>query len=664
MSTHPQRKDREFLCEICGKHGPASSFRREGICNTCYDRASSTQCVRCGKMKRFVSEMTGLCPRCTGRPEGICARCSSVCIIYNQEAWLCLKCERRRRLLLRTKERQQEKVICSVCGNFCTSHFVNRAICESCFRTEYYGRAICAQCHQFKRIQVKSVHLCHTCAMDRQAPARLRKYIEAFTAPNPFTTMLFHLLASTIDWPKVTYKVEHRLRSFGAFLQAHPFHEPLTWQIIEDTCAMLGPIHQEKSKRIRQDLHKVGYLLAAKGQMESRETYIATRRAFRPLKEIPAHLQELAENYADWLWERKLRPETVRNRLEHLASFWTWCAQREIGSPEQVSGDLVTEYLLSLYWKWRCSRCQGSMAFEPSNRRTPRSCVHCGAIGSLIQTSWYAQVTVANHRSTLHKFFDWAKVNHLVVANPVQRRIPMPPQTIRHYPVEITKQLGSLSDPSIDPTEGLILYLIIVHACSVWELQHAQIPSVLPLTEAVPVPSLAKFYYVVIPKAAPSRGRHSPGRPHSRLDFPPEAASWLGPLLERFEQQRQGIVKETSNPYLFVAPGRAHHNTPVSQAFILNLVKRASLHLLGAACTARLLRQTAAVMLADTISAGILPWLGWDEVQAFAYAWAPREIVFPQTTDDSTQTIGPAAFPSAQEWKQTSSPHQSEQRGE
>ncbi len=353
--------------------------------------------------------------------------------------------------------------------------------------------------------------------------------------------MLFHLLASTIDWSKVTRKVEQCLLIFGAFLQAHPFHEPLTWQIIEDTCAQLRPIHQEKNKWIRQYLRKVGHLLAAKGQMESRETYIATRRAFRALKEIPVHLQELAENYADWLWERKLRPETIRNRLENLALFWTWCTQREIGSPEQVSGELVTEHLLSLYWKWCCSQCQGSTPFEPSNRRTPRSCVHCGAIGTLTQVSWCSQVTVAGHRATLHAFFDWAKVNRLVVANPVQRRIPMPPQTIRHYPTSITKQLGSLSEPSIDPTEGLILYLIIVHTCSVWELQHAQIPSVLPLTEEVPVPRLAEFYYVVLPKNAPSRGRHSPGRPLGRLDFPPEAAPWLKPLLERFEQQRQGI---------------------------------------------------------------------------------------------------------------------------
>ncbi len=426
---------------------------------------------------------------------------------------------------------------------------------------------------------------------------------------------------------------------------------------------MLRPANQSRIRLIRGCLLEVGYLLAAKGQMESRETYIATRNALGPLKFVPPHLQERVERYTDWLWERKLTPATIRELLAALASFWTWCGQREVQSPEQVSGGLVTEYLLSLYWKWSCSHCQETMPFEPSNRQAPRRCIHCGAIGTLTQTSWCAQQTVASHRAAVHGFFDWAKANHLVVANPVQRHIPVPPRTIRHYPPEITKRLCSLSALDTDPTEGLILYLIIVHACSVWELQHARIPTLIPLTEAIHVPSLAEFYYVMLPKAAPSRGKRSPGRPGSRLDFPFEAVSWLKPLLERFEQQRQEIVKDTNNPYLLVAPGKAHHQTPVSNMFVWELVKRASLHILGAACNARLLRQTAAVMLADTISAGILPWLGWDEKQAFAYAWAPREIVLPQTTNP-TPTLGPATFPSAQEWRQKPSPSPSERRRE
>ncbi len=663
MSTHIQSRQREILCEICGKSGQASRVETRDICITCYRNAPSTRCERCRRLKHCVFPQTGLCPRCMTRPEGTCARCSHVSIISNQEAWLCSQCERMRRQSLRQKERRQVQVACTACGKVCSSFLIKRAICESCWRLERNGRAICVQCHKLKVIYQKTMRVCKPCYRDHLAPKGLRKYIEAFIAPNSFTTMLFQLLVTTIDWPNVTHAVERRFHAFGEFLQTHPFQEPLTWQTIEDTCATLVPANRQRPQFIRGCLLDVGYLLAANGQIESREIYIATRKALGPLKYVPLCLQDRVERYTDWLWESKYKPKTVREQLAALASFWTWCGLRDIQSPELVSGGLVTEYLLSLYWKWHCSHCQGTMPFEPSNRQAPRRCVHCGAIGTLIQTSWCAQQTVANHRTAIRGFFDWARVNHLVIANPVQRRIPVPPRTIRHYPPEITKHLCSLSTPDIDPTEGLILYLIIVHACSAWELRHAQIPSLLSLTEAIHVPSLAEFYYVVLSKAVPSRGKRSPGRPLHRLDFPPEAASWLKPLLEKFERQRQEIVKGTNNQYVLVAPGKAHHQTPVSGEFVRNLVMRASLHILGVACTARLLRQTAAVMLADTISAGILPWLGWEEQQASAYAWAPREIVVPQTTD-STGKAGPATFPSAQEWRQKSSPSQSEQRGE
>jgi hypothetical protein len=483
----------------------------------------------------------------------------------------------------------------------------------------------------------------------------LRASIEAFTAPTPFTTMLFHLLVTTIDWSRGTRRIYLRFQTFGAFLQTHPLPEPLTWQVIDDLCAWLGPADRESVRAIRGCLHDVGCLLAAKGQMESRETYIAKRNALGPLKYVPQALQALIENYTARLWEKRLKPATVRDQLAALASFWTWCELRGIQSPEQVSGGLVTEYLLSLYWKWCCSRCQATMPFTPSDRQAPRRCAQCGAIGTLIQTSWCAQGTVATHAVALRGFFTWAKVQHLVLTNPVQRRVPLTRRAIRHYPPSITQRLCSLSDPSTDPTEGLVLYLIIVHACSLWELKHAQLPILLPLNETVPLPSLASAYYIVLPKTDPSRGRHTPGRPSRRLDFPPEALPWLGPLLERFEQQRKRIVKDANTPYLLVAPGKAHRKTPVCDDFVEQLVKRASLHILGAACTARLLRQTAAVMLADTISAGILPWLGWEEKQAFAYTWAPREMVLPQTTDP-TSTPGPATFPKAVARRQPSSP--------
>ena len=83
---------------------------------------------------------------------------------------------------------------------------------------------------------------------------------------------------------------------------------------------------------------------------------------------------------------------------------------------------------------------------------------------------------------------------------------------------------------------------------------------------------------------APSLGDRTPGRPDVRLDFPAKAASWLKPLLERFERKREQMVSNERNRFLLVAPDKARHNIPVGHVFVWKIVREASLRVLGAAC--------------------------------------------------------------------------------
>jgi hypothetical protein len=230
-------------------------------------------------------------------------------------------------------------------------------------------------------------------------------------------------------------------------------------------------------------------------------------------------------------------------------------------------------------------------------------------------------------------FFDWAKMNRMVLVNPVQRKIASPSPTICHYPVDMMKELCEyITAPDADPVEALVLYLIIFifHALSVWELRHAEIQALLPLHEDIPLPTLAEAYYLIIPKPAPSRGHRSPGRPDVCLNFPPSAERWLKSLLDRFESHRRQIVGAFNNPYLLVVPSRARHNTPVCKVFVWQMVRRASVRALGVACNPNTLRKTAGVLFADRAGAGILRWMGWHDQQAFAYTWATRETIHPQ----------------------------------
>lgn len=487
------------------------------------------------------------------------------------------------------------------------------------------------------------------------APQGLRKYVMDFTTPYPYNKVLFYLLATTIHWESVTQKTEQKFRAFGRFLQTQPLREPLTWETIEEAIPPLGPTNRKPPKYIRACLLDLGHLLAARGKLESREAYIARRNALLPLKQAPEHLQALLHRFTTWLWERQTVPANVRDHLEALASFWSWCEQHGIQSPEEVQASLVNDYLLTLYWQWQCSMCHGAMAFEPSDRKAPGVCAHCCTIGSLSKVKRYAQNTVRGHRAKLLVFFDWLKIKRMVVVNPVQRTTPAPRPTIRHYPAEAMRQLcASLPVPDADPVEALTLYLIMFHALSVWELQHAELPTVFSLHQDIPQSKLAEAYYVIVPKPAPSLGDPSPGRPDTRLDFPAKAASWLKPLLERFEQQRQERVRNPKNRYLLISPGTARHNTPVGKVYVWEIVRSASLRVLGAACNPNTLRKTAGMLFADRAGAGVLRWMGWDDQQAFAYTWAAREMIHPQERDSSQRTqLQPGAelitFPSPKE---------------
>jgi hypothetical protein len=218
-----------------------------------------------------------------------------------------------------------------------------------------------------------------------------------------------------------------------------------------------------------------------------------------------------------------------------------------------------------------------------------------------------------------------------VIANPVQRNVQVPNPTIRHYAPDVIKNLCTyIISPDAHPVEALILYLIIFHALSVWELRHAQLPNLHPLRQGIALPSLAEAYHIRIPKPEPSLGDHTPGRPNVQVSFPTEAAQWLKPLLERYERHRQQEVKNPDNHYLLFSFFTGRYNVPVGEFYVYRLVRQASQRVLGKTCNANTLRKTVGLMFTDRSGAGVLRFMGWDSQQAFRYYWAERILVHPQ----------------------------------
>jgi hypothetical protein len=571
----------------------------------------------------------------------VCEVCGRSCNAAQKGRDICLPCLRK-----------EPSVPCTRCS--LTTHHADPETgqCPRCVRVTSRLEGICAHCSRTKVIFNQEAQLCKQCHDHSLVPGQLRKYIANFATPYPYNNVLFDTLAAAIDWASVNKQTKRKFHSFGRFLQTQPLNEPLTWEAIEALLPPLGPTNRNDPKLIRACLLELGHLLAARGELENRETYIDRRYALAPIGQAPMPVQALMRRYATWLQERRTMPTNVRDHLEVLASFWSWSELRSVHRPEEVQVSLVNDYLLHLYWKWRCSTCQSSMAFDPRERNAPRMCKHCGTIGTFVKEKRLAQNTVRGHRAKLFVFFDWLKMNRMVISNPVQSKVPAPSPTIQHYSLDVIKQLCEyMRAPDADPVAALILYLVIFHALTVWELRHVTLPTFLPLRQEIPLPGLAESYYVIIPKPEPSLGDRSPGRPDVRLDFPAKAAPWLKPLLNRFERQRQLMAPNPQNRYLFINSYTRHHNTPVGHDYIWSIIRRASGCILGASCNPNTLRKTAGVMFADRAGAGILRWMGWDDQQAFKYAWAPREVIQPQQLDGSQDAhlrpgLEPIPFPS------------------
>ncbi|MBC1221177.1 hypothetical protein GNF10_33935 [Nostoc sp. UCD121] len=627
----------EVTCEVCGRQ--AKSFlKSRNICSRCHRKEHSLPCQNCGYMTHNITSETILCLRCTktlSKPLAICSRCNKTKIIHDTHRWLCEPCckavDRRDHEKLK-----QIQVICSVCSKTVHSVLTSRPICHSCFIKERNGYDFCSKCSQYKVIykidKHKAEYLCKRCDAEIAASRLLEDYVKHFQTPYLYNKRLFDLLVKTIDWDKVTERYKQSIRLLGKLLQTHPLPEPLTWEAIEEFMPDLNSTQsRHRSKLLRSRLLDLGHILVAKGQLEDFESYCKNKSILRSLENIPQEIQSLLRSFIIWLQKRKNRPSSIHHYVRNLGDFWTWCFQHQLTSLSLIQPCHIKEYLKSLYWQWQCSQCQTSFSSNIYEKLADKKCNYCGIHGNLFQVPRFDNDALRHIKGQLRIFFDWAKIHKLVISNPVQGTIKAPAPKISHYPFEVIQKLSNfIINPQSDPTEALILYLIIFHALTNWELRHAKITDLIYLNKDIYRLSLAETYYIVVPKPPVSKGKVSSGRVSEQLKFSSAASQWLKPLLERFEAQRLQQLKNLNNQFLIIAPNhKSRHLKPVSTRFIYNVVKKVCLRTINAQCNIKTLRITAAVMFADRAGGGILEWMGWGEQQAFFYSWGDREVINP-----------------------------------
>jgi integrase len=613
---------RQAFCDRCGR-SYTTEVQHHNLCRHCVKKAEKVQCSRCARSSHSVSDQTGLCPGCTAlarQLKATCTRCQKEKVIYNPELVLCYYCDMMRR--------RRSLNMCSICGKFCISTMVTQAICVSCWKKKLNGESACSRCGKTRIIRNKGLHLCAFCDADRLAPDQLRRYVEQFQAPYPHNVKLLELLVTAFEWRLIDRHVLRRVKAFGAFLQAVAVPWPLNWECIEHLLPPIDKSNLTKTRAVRACLFELGHLLAARGDIETRTTYVERQRAIRPIERAPAAIQPLLHDFTAWMFERSYGLASVRTNLSNLTAFWQWCEREGMRMPAEVSIPAINAYYKTVRYQWRCSACHGVTAHNEDGDSLS-CCPHCQTHRSLVREERLAHRTLMRTVDTLKLFFAWAKQERKTVINPVRITMERPTRTIEHYDSEVIRALMNyVSSPESDPEEALILYLILVHACSVGELCLAQLPKGVALDKDRPA-SLAEMYHVILPQRQATIGKRASRRSRMRLDFPAAIASWLMPLLQRYQTHRSDVLVHPRNRYLFVGP-HLRRNLPVGPHYIRAVVRRATERVLGAACNPATLRKTAGILLTDSAGAGMLEWMGWEAQQAFIYTWAARKVVHPK----------------------------------
>lgn len=645
MSTSPapSQKKQPFPVKHCTSCGLLRQIRRKsrltpGLCRSCYDSMESKKCKRCNYRRHLVDDNTGLCPKCLSRPEGECSRCLLTRPIFNKEDKLCRKCHEGKIRVLRRRARRV-KIECSVCGRYKSAEPLvrDKPICGACYREEYNGKAICKRCGKFKAIHHKKEVLCAPCKSDFHAADSLRKYISGFSTAHHYNEVLFDLLVERIDWENVNQSVNRRFRNFGNFLQTVQIPQPLTWETIYEIRPDRGTERWAAASAVRRCLRDLGDLMVTTGKLEDWATYLLRRRVLLLLNHAPEPIRDALESFVAWqLEEHCAKLSTVERILRGILDFWSWCVKCSLKTLTEVQPAHVRQdYLHSLYWQWRCSLCNGILLFERRNAPALTLCPYCSAARSLVKVQRYDQKSVSLFSLYLRTFFHWAKERRLILTDlgPPKVKSPRPPT--RQYTPEVIKNLcAEIPLPEVDPVEALTLYLIIFYGFTMRELRYAQVPMVFPVLREQPYSTLSQSYYIIMPKPLASVGNPNPGRAGNRVDFQSSAAPWLVPLLERFEEHRRSVVQKHYNEYLFVDPRSVRRNTPVSNRVVRQVIRRASLRIIGADCKPQLLRITAMRLLADFAGGSVLHRFGVQSRRAFNYNLVPMEVVVPEKPGD------------------------------
>ena len=507
-------------------------------------------------------------------------------------------------------------------------------------------------------IIIQKSQLCQLHHDDQEAPRLLREYLESYTSPFPQNERYMTEIASKLINIRGSDLV--RLRAFGRFLQTYELPEVLTWDAIDQALP-------ESGQFIRSCLFQLGDVLAERGKMQGWESHLSNGGLRRSLQRTPVAFLRPMTDFQQWLMDGKVNanlplvkthrlsnaPRTIAEQSNMVVQFLNFCASRNIGSLPQIGPTAITQYQQTILWQFECKKCRNRIPFNSS--RPTGQCVNpiCAAIDSYVRTRRSARGTLITHMSALRLFFDWARLQKLVEANPFlticcggartftvrddQGEMFEVAEAIRRYDDAVVEKLCAyIVSPNAEPEEAIVLYLIIFHFLTNGELRNLRIPSLVNAGSESPDASrrAEDFEYLHLPLRRLTRGNRSVVRTETKIIFPRKALSWLTPILKRFYEKRAPLVRAQHKQHFLVVEKSAFCNKPVTKDYVARLVRTASFRALGGAVSPSDLRRTAADMFAQRSKrrGAILTMMGFSSLSATRFNYLEKFPLQPKAT--------------------------------
>jgi len=200
-------------------------------------------------------------------------------------------------------------------------------------------------------------------------------------------------------------------------------------------------------------------------------------------------------------------------------------------------------------------------------------------------------------------------------------------EAIRRYDDSVVEKFCAyIVVPDTDPEEAIVLYFIIFHVLTNWDLRNLRIPLQAKNDPQGTLTHAGHFEYLELPLPQLTRGKRSVLGKESKITFPPKALVWLRPILERYYEKRATILKVAHQQHFLVGEGNARCHKPVTKLYVADIMRRASLKVLGGVVTASGLRTTAADMFMQHSDrrGAILTMMGYSALAATRFNYLER----------------------------------------